>query len=267
MTSVPAPRPALDPERIATPRGWRVEITDASPSTNAVVAERARAGEDEGPVVVTEHQTAGRGRLDRVWETPARSSLTFSVLLRPDVPAQDWPWLPLLTGYAVRAALADRLPDIALKWPNDVPGRGAQGRRDPGRAHRHPSRPRRRRRDRDQRVAVARGAPGRPGHLRRARDRRTRGPDQPARPGARLPARTAGPAPRPGGTADGVRRRVLDHRPRGRHPPARGPGRSAGPPGEALDIDARGAPGRELGRRDLHRRSRRCDSRAPAAVT
>lgn len=91
-----------------------------SPSTNAVVAERARAGEDAGLVVVAEHQTAGRGRLDRSWETPERSALTFSVLLRPEVPAQDWPWLPLLTGYAVQAALADRLPEIGLKWPNDV---------------------------------------------------------------------------------------------------------------------------------------------------
>ena len=120
MTSVPAPRPALDPDRLATPQGWRVEITESAPSTNVLVADRARADEEAGLVVVTEHQTAGRGRLDRVWETPARSSLTFSVLLRPDVPAQDWPWLPLLTGYAVQAALADRLPDIALKWPNDV---------------------------------------------------------------------------------------------------------------------------------------------------
>ncbi|PUA81927.1 biotin--[acetyl-CoA-carboxylase] ligase [Nocardioides currus] len=120
MTSAPAPRPALDPDRLAAPRGWWVEITESSPSTNAVVADRARSGEDEGLVVVTEHQTAGRGRLDRVWQTPARSSLTFSVLLRPSVPTQDWPWLPLLTGYAVQAALADRLPEIALKWPNDV---------------------------------------------------------------------------------------------------------------------------------------------------
>jgi BirA family biotin operon repressor/biotin-[acetyl-CoA-carboxylase] ligase len=115
MTSAPAPRPALDPDRLATPQGWRVEITETSPSTNALVAERARAGEEQGLVLVAEHQTAGRGRLDRVWETPARSSLTFSVLLRPDAPGQDWPWLPLLTGYAVQAALADRLPDIALK--------------------------------------------------------------------------------------------------------------------------------------------------------
>jgi BirA family biotin operon repressor/biotin-[acetyl-CoA-carboxylase] ligase len=120
MTSVPAPRHALDPDRLAVPEGWRVEVTETSPSTNAVVAERARAGAEDGLVVITEHQTAGRGRLGRVWETPARSSLTFSVLLRPDAPDQDWPWLPLLAGYAVQAALADRLPDIALKWPNDV---------------------------------------------------------------------------------------------------------------------------------------------------
>jgi BirA family biotin operon repressor/biotin-[acetyl-CoA-carboxylase] ligase len=120
MTERPAPRPPLDLDRLAVPMGWRAELLDAVPSTNAALAERARAGEGPGLVLVTEHQTAGRGRLDRVWEAPARSSLTFSVLLRPDVPPTSWPWLPLLTGYAVQAALADRLPDIALKWPNDV---------------------------------------------------------------------------------------------------------------------------------------------------
>jgi BirA family biotin operon repressor/biotin-[acetyl-CoA-carboxylase] ligase len=120
MTSSPAPRPPLDPARLATPAGWRTEVVEATPSTNAALAERARAGEQPGLVLVTEHQTAGRGRLDRAWETPARSSLTFSVLLRPHTPATSWSWLPLLTGYAVQAALADRLPDIALKWPNDV---------------------------------------------------------------------------------------------------------------------------------------------------
>ncbi|NPD05502.1 biotin--[acetyl-CoA-carboxylase] ligase [Nocardioides sp. zg-1308] len=130
MTERPAPRPPLDPARLAAPLGWRVELLDATPSTNAYVAERARAGEEPGLVVVTEHQTAGRGRLDRAWETPARSSLTFSVLLRPDVAPTSWPWLPLLTGYAVQAALADRLPDIALKWPNDVLVDAASG---PGR--------------------------------------------------------------------------------------------------------------------------------------
>ncbi len=130
MTETPAPRPPLDLARLVAPTGWRVEVQETTPSTNAAVAERARAGEEPGLVLVTEHQTAGRGRLDRVWETPARSSLTFSVLLRPDVPSTSWSWLPLLTGYAVQAALADRLPDIALKWPNDVLVDGDSG---PGR--------------------------------------------------------------------------------------------------------------------------------------
>jgi BirA family biotin operon repressor/biotin-[acetyl-CoA-carboxylase] ligase len=70
--------------------------------------------------VVTEHQTAGRGRLDRSWETPAGTALTFSTLLRPQVPAPSWPWLPLLTGYAVAKALAGAGFGAVLKWPNDV---------------------------------------------------------------------------------------------------------------------------------------------------
>lgn len=121
MTETPAPRPALDQSRLGNlASGWRVEVVESAGSTNALLAERARAGEPQGLVLVTEHQTAGRGRLDRVWETPARVALTFSVLLRPDLPPQAWPWLPLLTGYAVHAALVDRVPEVSLKWPNDV---------------------------------------------------------------------------------------------------------------------------------------------------
>ena len=97
-----------------------VEVHDVATSTNAVAAERARAGAPEGLVVVAEHQTAGRGRLDRTWETPPRSSLTFSAVLRPTVPATDWPWLPLLTGYVVARTLRGAGYDAGVKWPNDV---------------------------------------------------------------------------------------------------------------------------------------------------
>lgn len=93
-----------------------------SPSTNAFVADRARAGAAEGLVVVADHQTAGRGRLDRVWVTSPRSALTFSVLLTPDeVPVARWPWLPLLAGVAVAEGVR-RVTGLecALKWPNDV---------------------------------------------------------------------------------------------------------------------------------------------------
>lgn len=115
-------RPPLRADVLADLPGWRVEVVAASPSTNAEVAARARAGAPGGTVLVTEHQTAGRGRIDRTFVTPDRAALTFSALLRPDAPAATWPWLPLLTGLAVRRALEARHPGIAvrLKWPNDV---------------------------------------------------------------------------------------------------------------------------------------------------
>ncbi len=101
---------------------WRVEVVDETASTNADVAERFRAGEQEGLVLVAEHQTAGRGRLGREWVTPARTSVTVSFLLVPgDISAESWPWLPLLTGVASAAAVRRVTGvEVELKWPNDV---------------------------------------------------------------------------------------------------------------------------------------------------
>jgi BirA family biotin operon repressor/biotin-[acetyl-CoA-carboxylase] ligase len=120
-----AARPPLDSARLAAvdpdlPSGVAVEIVEETGSTNALAGERARGGAGEGLVVVAEHQTQGRGRLGRDWETPARSGLTFSLLLRPTAPSRSWPWLPLLAGYAVAEALRASGFESAVKWPNDV---------------------------------------------------------------------------------------------------------------------------------------------------
>ena len=107
--------------RALAPDGWRVEVLAATGSTNAVVAERAHTGEPAGLVVVAEAQTAGRGRLDRTWTSPPRAGLTFSALVRPALPSEQWAWLPLLTGLAVASAVRERAElDAVLKWPNDV---------------------------------------------------------------------------------------------------------------------------------------------------
>jgi BirA family transcriptional regulator, biotin operon repressor / biotin---[acetyl-CoA-carboxylase] ligase len=101
---------------------WRkVEVITETSSTNADVAERARAGEPEGLVLVAESQVSGRGRLGRHWTAPPRSGLTVSVLLRPPVPVAAWSWLPLLTGVAVAEAVSrsTELP-TTVKWPNDI---------------------------------------------------------------------------------------------------------------------------------------------------
>jgi BirA family transcriptional regulator, biotin operon repressor / biotin---[acetyl-CoA-carboxylase] ligase len=121
-------RPPLDTaavRRALVGRGqlWQeLRVVATAPSTNDLVADLARAGAPEGTVLLTEHQGAGRGRLDRTWITPARAALTLSALLRPaKVPASHWPWLPLLTGVAVADSLRRTAEvDAQLKWPNDV---------------------------------------------------------------------------------------------------------------------------------------------------
>lgn len=115
-------RPPLRAEALAhalAQDGWRVEVMGTTTSTNAVVAERARAGEAAGLCLVAEHQTAGRGRLDRTWVSPPRAGLTLSLLLRPAQP--ELGWVPLLAGLAVVRAVREQAElDAALKWPNDV---------------------------------------------------------------------------------------------------------------------------------------------------
>lgn len=103
-------------------RFWTdVVVTPETGSTNADVADAARAGAAEGLVHTTDVQTAGRGRLDRSWTSPAGSGVIVSALLRPDsVPAARWVWLPLLVGLAVDATVHECGVDSGLKWPNDV---------------------------------------------------------------------------------------------------------------------------------------------------
>lgn len=118
---------------------WReVRVVPETGSTNADLAALARDGAPEGVVLVAEQQTAGRGRLGRTWTSPARSALTFSMLLRPRVPVRALGWASLLTGVAVAMAVrrmtawseagegflggteGDVAVDARLKWPNDL---------------------------------------------------------------------------------------------------------------------------------------------------
>jgi BirA family biotin operon repressor/biotin-[acetyl-CoA-carboxylase] ligase len=99
-----------------------LEVLPESPSTNGYLRQRAVDGEAPGLVVLAEHQTSGRGRLERTWVTPPRAALTFSLLVAPDgVPLARWSWLPLLSGLAVVEGVRRAAGlSAALKWPNDV---------------------------------------------------------------------------------------------------------------------------------------------------
>ncbi|MBF0186675.1 MAG: biotin--[acetyl-CoA-carboxylase] ligase [Magnetococcales bacterium] len=94
---------------------------ETTPSTNTLAMEAARDGASEGTLFVADRQTQGRGRMQRRWEAPAGSNLTFSLILRPKLQPQQVPVITLMTGVAVLEALHDhKLKDIRLKWPNDL---------------------------------------------------------------------------------------------------------------------------------------------------
>ena len=100
---------------------WDVRRLAETDSTNRVVLDLARAGEPEGIVVVADHQTAGRGRLGRVWQAPPGASLLVTVLLRPTIAVAD----AHLVTIAAALAAADACEEVAgvrpaLKWPNDL---------------------------------------------------------------------------------------------------------------------------------------------------
>jgi BirA family transcriptional regulator, biotin operon repressor / biotin---[acetyl-CoA-carboxylase] ligase len=108
------------------PPRWRVSRFGELDSTNRWALDRAREGAAEGLVVVADHQTAGRGRLDRTWEAPPGSSLLVSVLLhRPSPVAPGGPDPAHRAVIAAAVALARAVRSVAgvdagMKWPNDV---------------------------------------------------------------------------------------------------------------------------------------------------
>ena len=97
---------------------WDVHRFAEIDSTNAWIVDRARTGAPEGTVVVADHQTAGRGRLGRRWESPPGANLLFSVLLRPEVVSHlVMVRVALAARDAVRAVTGQ---EAGLKWPNDL---------------------------------------------------------------------------------------------------------------------------------------------------
>lgn len=84
-------------------------------STQRVARELAMAGAPHGEAVLAAVQTAGRGRLGRVWLSEPGENLLMSVVLRPAGPARDAPLLSLgaAAGLAVTFGLF-------VKWPNDL---------------------------------------------------------------------------------------------------------------------------------------------------
>lgn len=98
---------------------WRagrpVHYEASCASTNRLARELAEAEPGVDHIVVADHQTGGRGRLGRSWESPPGSNLLVSFVRHPRVEPAQAPRCVLAWAAAVAEVL-----DVQLKWPNDL---------------------------------------------------------------------------------------------------------------------------------------------------
>lgn len=110
----------LKPEGAAV-LGSRIECYERVDSTQRVARDLGREGAPEGTAVFAEAQTGGRGRQGRPWFSPPGAGLWFSVLLRPDLPPEALPRIPVLAAVAMAEAVGEATGCRAvIKWPNDL---------------------------------------------------------------------------------------------------------------------------------------------------
>lgn len=71
-------------------------------------------------VCIAEKQSAGRGRINRVWDSPVGANIYMSLLYKFN--NADLSTVSVITGLAVRDAIEKyiSLPGIKVKWPNDI---------------------------------------------------------------------------------------------------------------------------------------------------
>jgi len=112
-------------------------------STQEPAKSLARQGAHEGVTIIAKEQTAGKGRLGRTWLSPEDGSISFSIIVRPNIDASFLQLLSLSTAVAVHDCLKELFGiELELKWPNDVLYNGAklcgiliEASSEPGRVH------------------------------------------------------------------------------------------------------------------------------------
>lgn len=117
--------------------GRTIKFYESIDSTNAGAKLEAEKGAPSGTLIVADMQTAGRGRRGRSWSSPAGTNVYYTLILRPDFEQEKASMLTLLMALSVVGGVKKTLqmdteaaevtetaegtmPDIRIKWPNDV---------------------------------------------------------------------------------------------------------------------------------------------------
>jgi BirA family transcriptional regulator, biotin operon repressor / biotin---[acetyl-CoA-carboxylase] ligase len=100
-------------------------------STNDMALQALRQKEAyEGSIFITNHQTRGKGQRGNTWETKPGENLTFSLVLQPQfLDLSEQFLLNIAVSNAIRQGMQEYIPQLQVKWPNDlvVPGVGKIG--------------------------------------------------------------------------------------------------------------------------------------------
>jgi BirA family biotin operon repressor/biotin-[acetyl-CoA-carboxylase] ligase len=119
-----APLALLDPGEIsarAISCDWPVQVFDSIDSTNAEALRAIDRGQAAPFLVLSERQTAGRGRRGRKWVSPFAENVYYSLVLRIEGGMRQLEGLSLVVGLAVQQTLRELgIAAAGLKWPNDV---------------------------------------------------------------------------------------------------------------------------------------------------
>lgn len=100
---------------------FEFEHYDSVGSTNDDIRKRAKEGAAEGLVISADEQTKGKGRRGRAWTSEKGTSVSTSLLLRPNLPARNTATITLVSALAVTRMVEKIIGQKALiKWPNDV---------------------------------------------------------------------------------------------------------------------------------------------------
>jgi BirA family biotin operon repressor/biotin-[acetyl-CoA-carboxylase] ligase len=101
--------------------GRRLIVFNRITSTNDFLKRLARRGAEAGTLVLADQQTAGRGRLGRLWQSLPGVGLWFSLLLRPALKPEQVGALPLAIAAVVAGSLSSSCGSaFQVKWPNDI---------------------------------------------------------------------------------------------------------------------------------------------------
>ena len=105
-----------------------LQFFDSIDSTNIRAKLEAEQGAKSGLLVVSDMQSAGRGRRGRSWESPAGTNIYYTLMLKPDFSSDCAPMLTLVMALAVAKGIRQTLrrdseeaaAKVGIKWPNDI---------------------------------------------------------------------------------------------------------------------------------------------------